>query len=171
MDKKEFALFAMALKTYYPRENLLPNDRAMELWFKELQDIPYEVAEIGLQKWVSLNKWSPSIAEIREYSATIVNGEIAPWSEAWEEVRRALNNYGYYRADEALKSLSPIVLKAVKRIGFYELCTSENPEASRAKFRMIYEQIAEQEKRCAQMPANLKIMISQIQNVKMLEGT
>ena len=31
MDKREFATFAAASKTYYPRENLLPNPQAMEL--------------------------------------------------------------------------------------------------------------------------------------------
>lgn len=33
MTKKEFAKIAMALKTYYPKESLLPNEQAMELWF------------------------------------------------------------------------------------------------------------------------------------------
>ena len=44
MNKKEFATFTMALKTYYPRENLLPNEQAREVWFSQLQDIPFEVA-------------------------------------------------------------------------------------------------------------------------------
>lgn len=64
MTEQEFAKFAMGLKTYYPRENLLPNRPAMELWYRQLQDLPYEVAETALNKWVSTNKWSPSIAEI-----------------------------------------------------------------------------------------------------------
>ena len=34
MNKQEFSLFTMALKTYYPRENLLPNTQAMELWYQ-----------------------------------------------------------------------------------------------------------------------------------------
>ena len=75
MTEIEFAKFAMALKTYYPRENLLPNQQAMDLWFSQLQDIPYKVAEVGLNKWVSLNKWSPSIADIREMASTVANGE------------------------------------------------------------------------------------------------
>ena len=65
MNRKEFALFASALRTYYPREKLLPNEQAMELWFNQLQDIPYKVAELTLNKWVATNKWSPSIADIR----------------------------------------------------------------------------------------------------------
>ena len=76
MDKKEFATFTMALKTYYPRENLLPNDQAMTLWFSQLQDIPFEVAQAGLQKWVATNKWSPSIADIREMYTSIVQGDL-----------------------------------------------------------------------------------------------
>lgn len=65
MDRKQFATFAMALKTYYPRENILPNQQAMELWFRHLEVVPYEVAELALQKWVLKSKWSPSIADIR----------------------------------------------------------------------------------------------------------
>ena len=70
MTRIEFATFAMALKTYYPRENLLPNEQALELWFRQLQDISYQVAEVGLHKWVALNKWSPSIADIREMASS-----------------------------------------------------------------------------------------------------
>lgn len=64
MDKKEFSLFAMALKTYYPKEQLLPNTQAMELWYKQLKGIPYLIAEMALQKWVATNKWSPTISDL-----------------------------------------------------------------------------------------------------------
>ena len=50
VDKKEFGMFTAALKTYYPREDkLLPNQEAMELWYRQLQDIPYIVAETADQ--------------------------------------------------------------------------------------------------------------------------
>ena len=48
MNREEFATWTMALKTYYPRENLLPNNQAMELWYKQLQDIPYDVCGLCL---------------------------------------------------------------------------------------------------------------------------
>lgn len=163
MTKKEFATFAMALKTYYPRENLLPNDKAMELWFKQLEDIPYKVAEIGLQKWVSLNKWSPSIAEIREMTLP----DIPDWGEAWMEVQDAIKRHGSYAVAEAMESLSPLCRQATEMIGFVNLCMSENPEASRANFRMIYESLAEREKKESQLPEKLKLIIS---DMKMIEG-
>jgi len=64
MNKKEFAAFAMALQTYFPREQLLPNKQAMELWYMQLKEIPFSIAQMALQKWVATNKWSPSISEI-----------------------------------------------------------------------------------------------------------
>ena len=171
MDKKEFATFAMALKTYYPRENLLPNNQAMELWFKQLQDIPYEVAEAGLQKWVATNKWSPSIADIREMASGIAHGEFPDWGDAWEEVCKAIRHFGSYRVGEALDSLSPMARKATERIGFRNLCMSENIMADRANFRMIYEQLAEREKKNAQLPLPLKTLIAQMQsNTQMIES-
>lgn len=168
MTQEEFAIFAMALKTYYPRENLLPNNQAMDLWFRQLQDIPYKVAEVGLNKWVSLNKWSPSIADIREMASTVAHGELPNWGDAWQEVLRAISQYGSYRPVEAMDSLSPLTKKAIKRIGFVNLCMSENISADRANFRMIYEQLADREKKEAQLSVPLKTLIAQMQNESML---
>lgn len=170
MNKKEFATFAMALKTYYPRENLLPNDKAMELWFFQLQDIPYQVAEAGLNKWVSLNKWSPSIADIRQMTSEIEHGELPNWGEAWQEVSKAIRNYGSYRPKEAMDSLSPLTKKVVERMGYTNLCMSENPSHERANFRMIYENLAEREKKDAQMPNRLKLLINDMHMEKKMIG-
>lgn len=171
MNGKEFATFAMALKTYYPRENLLPNQQAMDLWFSQLQDIPYKVAEVGLNKWVSLNKWSPSIADIREMASTVAHGEMPNWGDAWQEVLRAISQYGSYRPVEAMNSLTPLARKATERIGFINLCMSENISADRANFRMIYEQLADREKKESQLSVPLKTMIAQMrQETKLLES-
>lgn len=145
MNKEEFSKWAMALKTYYPRENLLPNSQAIALWFQELQDIPFQVAEAALRKWVQTNKWSPSIAEIREQAASVALPEIPDWGEAWEQTIRAIRKYGHYRQQEALESLDPLTRKTVERLGFRNLCASENPTADRANFRTIYEMLAKRE--------------------------
>lgn len=161
MTKKEFATFAAALKTYYPKENLLPNSQAMELWFRQLEDIPYDLAEMALNKWVATNKWSPTIADIREQAASVVNGEKPLWSDGWEEVVRAIKNYGSYGQKEAMESMSEITRTAVRRMGYIDLCRSENPVADRANFRMIFEQIAEREQKQNQLPVSLKNLIEE----------
>lgn len=163
MDKNEFSMFSMALKTYYPRENLLPNTQAMELWFKQLQDIPYTVAETALNKWVAVNKWSPSIADIRAEAAEIKNGEAPDWGEGWESVLDAIRRYGSYRVDEAMASFDQVTRRCVERIGFLNICQSENIAVDRANFRTLYEQLAEKEQKHRQMPKMLEQLIQKIQ--------
>lgn len=173
MNKQEFGLFAAALKTYYPREALLPNNQAMELWYKQLSDIPYHIAEMSLNKWVATNKWSPSIADIREMAVTIKSGEKPQWSDGWEEVLKAIRCFGSYRETEALESMSELTRLSVRRLGFKNLCMSENIMADRANFRMIYEQMADRDYNAKRLPVNLVTMIEDVrrdEQQKLLES-
>ena len=163
MDKREFAILADAIRTYYPKENILPNRESMALWYRELQDIPFPVAETALRKWVSTNKWSPSIAEMRETAANVQNGDIPDWGEGWEQVCRAIRKYGSYEPRKARESLDPLTRKCVERLGFYNLCMSENPMADRANFRQCYEILAKREQVRQQMALPLLETINQIQ--------
>lgn len=167
MNKQEFAVFASALRTYYPKEKLLPNEQAMALWFQQLQDIPFKVAEVTLNKWVATNKWSPSIADIREQATEMTQGSVKDWGEAWREVLNAVHAYGSYQQAEAMESLDELTRQAVKRIGYMSICMSENIATERANFRMVYEQLQQRQKQDAQLPPRLKALIS---NMPMLLG-
>jgi hypothetical protein len=170
MDKREFAIFASALRTYYPKENILPNQQAMELWFKQLQDIPYNVAEVTLNKWVATNKWSPSIADIRAGATELTEGGAKEWGDAWQEVLKAISIYGSYREQEALESLDDVTRLCVKRIGFRNICLSENIQNDRANFRMIYENEQQRQRQDAQLPPRLKELIADIAKPLLEEG-
>lgn len=169
MDRKEFALIALALQEYYPRDKLLQTKEAKELWFRQLEDIPYKLAEAGVQKWVSLNKWSPTIADIREMVASISLGSIPDWGEAWKEVQLAIRRYGSYEVGKALDSLSPLARETAERMGFKNLCMSENESADRANFRMIYESLSQRQMQAAQLPMSLKMLIAEVQKDNLLE--
>lgn len=163
MDKKEFSMYAMAIRTYYPKEQILPNQQAMELWYRELQDIPYDVAEAALRQWVSTNKWSPSIAEIREMASTVQHGSIPDWGDGWEQVLLAIRKFGTYRIPEAMESFDPLTRQCVERLGFRNICMSENIAADRANFRMVYEQLATRKAKEQQMSLPLKEIVLQLQ--------
>lgn len=171
MTRKEFAKFCMALKTFYSRENLLPNNEAIELWYGQLQDIPFELAEAVLNKWVATNKWSPSIAEIREMAAEIKEGPNInrEWGDGWQQVISAVRRYGRYNVESAMNSFDEITRKCVENIGFLNICQSENISVERANFRMLYERHMERKKQDAQLPEGLKLLIGQMQ-LKTIEG-
>lgn len=170
MDKQEFSTFAMALRTYYPREQILPNKEAMALWYQELQDIPYQVATAALRKWVGTNKWSPSIAEIREVAAQVTNGEEMTWGEAWDTVLKAIRKYGSYGQVDAMKSLDPVTRRCVESLGYINLCISENISVERANFRMIFETFQKREQERRQLSLTLQETIKALQ-LKGIDGT
>lgn len=162
MNKQEFAKFAMALKTFYPKETLLPNDNAVELWYRMLKDISYEAANLFLQKWVCAEKWLPSIADIRQGVVELTE-EKTDWSEAWAETRRAVSQFGIYRPQEALRSLSPQTRETVERLGWQELCTSRADDVSfRSNFRDIYNRLEERQKAVSVLPEGLRAQIDTI---------
>lgn len=159
MTKKEFALIAAALRTYYPKEKLIPNEQALELWFRQLSDLDYDLVNVIVNKWVSVNKWSPSIADIREQAAELVRGEGKTWGEAWGDVIKAIRWHGVYAEEEALKSLDELTRKIVKRMGYKSICLSENIATERANFRMIYKQEQQRELQDAQIPPKVKELL------------
>lgn len=154
MTRQEFSKIAMAIKTYYPNAQILPNNAAMELWYQQLQDISYKVCTLAVNKWVAINKWSPTIADIREYAAGIRRQE-SDWSEAWEELMKNIQVYGYYRVEEGKKALSDLTRKTVERIGYVHICNSENIVADRAAFRDIYTGIAKRAEQEKRLPAGI----------------
>ena len=69
---------------------------------------------------------------------------------------RAIRRYGYMQEPEALGILDEITRKCVKRIGYQNICMSENITADRANFRMIYEQEENRVRQNNQLPAMLR---------------
>lgn len=165
MKSQEGAMLCMAIKTYYPRENLFPNQQSIELWYRQLSDIPYEVASTALNKWVAANRWSPTIADIREMATGIVSGEEADWGNGWQEATKAIRYYGYMQEGEALASLSEITRAVVQDLGYQKMCMSENEEADRANFRMLYERKAKKAKEDRILPDKLKGIIESLAQV------
>lgn len=171
MTREEFAVLVSAMRTYYQKENLLPNSQAMELWYRQLQDIPYKTAEASLEKWVATSRWSPTIADFREMATGITIGDLPDWGEAWETVLKTVRRYGYNRQIEAMESLPDIIRDAVRRVGWYDICMSENIGVERASFRDIYNNLVERKKKDDQIPRSVANLIGEIRDsLRMIEG-
>ena len=170
MDFDEFKVLVKGLKAVYTSERFLPDPESVKIWYSLLKDIPYNVLNAAIQKYMLSNKFPPTIADLRELAISVQQGELPDWGDAWEQVTLAIRRYGSYRAGEALESLSPLARKTVERLGYMQLCASENIAADRANFRMIYETLAEREKKQAQLPEGLKQLIGQLQQDNLIEG-
>lgn len=172
MEFKQFLVLVKGLKAVYTKDNFLPDEDSVKIWFSLLKDIPYDVLNVAIQKYILTAIYPPTIAELRRLSSEIVQGQQPDWGESWEQVQKAVRRYGMYRQEEAMKSMDDITRKCAERIGFRNICLSENVSVERANFRMIYENLVEREKQDDQIPKKLKTLIDSMQmNDKMIEGS
>ena len=172
MDKEEFKVLVKGMKAVYSQPTFIPDQDAFNVWYSLINDLTYEVCNVAIQKYMLANKYPPTIADIRELATTVRFGELPNWSESWENVIRAIRRYGSYNEAEALNSLDDLTRQAVIRLGFRNLCMSENIAVERANFRMIYEQLAERLKDKQNTPLQLQQTIDLLleSNRMMLEG-
>ena len=158
MTKEEWSLLVKAIKSAYSNQTFCPDSYSLELYYRMLQDIPYEVLNIAIQRHIATNRYPPTIADLR--------GSVSPkekdWSEGWEEVKRAIRNYGSYREKDALDSMSPLTREIVQRFGFKEICMSENEDVYRANFRMAYEQSAKKNNEVNVLPETVRVRLNGI---------
>lgn len=150
--------------------SFLPDTDSLNVWYSLLQDLPYEVCNVAIQKYMMTETKIPTIADIRNLCTSVVAGEKPLWSDGWDEVMRAMRRYGSYNEVEALESMSEITRQCVRRLGYQNLCRSEEIGVDRANFRMIFEQIANREHEKKKLPSGMQQLIASIQEKKMLES-
>ena len=50
MNRTEFIKIAEVIKTFYPREGLLPTMESMDLWFEDLKDLDFAAGSMAGKK-------------------------------------------------------------------------------------------------------------------------
>lgn len=167
MNAQEFSTIAMAIRSAWPNANLMLDDKAKDVWYTMLADLDYNACLVAIKEHMSTCRFAPSIAELRERCSNVTSVPVQSWGDAWEDVISAIRFCGMYREDEALQRMDAITRKCVKRLGFQNLCTSENITADRANFRMIYEQEQKTQKELQQLSPALQEQKKSFQQLAM----
>lgn len=163
MNFDEFKRLVKGMKAVYTSQSFLPDAESVKIWYQLLKDMPYEIANVSIQKHMATNKFPPTVAEIRSGAAEITD-KSHDWSDGWESFRKAVGRFGYYRREEAFASMDEITRKVVKRLGWKELCMSENIMQDRANFRMVYEQEQNRAVERAMLPEGLRKQMDALQS-------
>ncbi|MGE5328091.1 MAG: replicative helicase loader/inhibitor [Deltaproteobacteria bacterium] len=166
MTKQDMTKIFAILATTYPQfEKLFENKDKLrftvEIWHKSFNDIDFNIAEIAVQKLILESPYPPTIADLRKQISDITtpkNQALDP-ADGWGEVTAAIRNFGYYREEEAIKSLSPLTAKVVRYLNWREICLCEEPGIIRGQFMKMFEQIAKRDKQERLLPNDLKGLI------------
>lgn len=160
MTKEEMGKIIAVLAAAYPRFE--PDELTLNVWFDLLGDLDYVVLQLSVKTCMINNTFPPSIAEVRKAAIRIISPDRKSVAEAWEEVNMALDRFGYYRQVEAIESLSPASARAVRAIGFNNLCLTKNVGVERGQFMKIYEQLGNREQEDILLPDKMRAQIAYV---------
>lgn len=116
------------------------------IYERTLADIDAPALLAAALDHITRNKFFPAISELRDAAYRVVTQDQPSAEEAWGEVRLAFTRYGH---NNTPVWSHPLIERAVKVIGWMELCMSENQVADRAHFLRIYGSVEQRSKDAA----------------------
>jgi len=137
MLKEEFTKGIFFLTTAYNKD--FSQDQ-VSVWYEFFKDEDYDVFRNAVKRIIPKKQFMPSIAELKQEMALISNPQLQlKPDEEWENVRKAIRKYGFYRGDEAMKSLNPATASVVRMLGGWEsICQSTDGDWLRKNFMDLF---------------------------------
>lgn len=113
--------------------------KTVRIYAQALADIPTDLLKAAVLNHITLSKWFPTIAELRQSAAGLVMKAAGhpDASSAWGEVAHQLRYVGSWGAPQFT---DPLIRRAVEAVGGWKmLCASDNQHSDRARFIQAYE--------------------------------
>lgn len=167
---KLFFLIKGSYPAYYKDIDEITAKILITSWHHSFMDIPAKVVFLLAQKHIMTNTFPPTIAELREQVIKATNPDaIVTPEEAWEKVILAVKKFGYYRQDEAFQSFTNPIKRAVKAIGWQNICMSENIGIERANFFKMYNAFEKDKQEQYIMPKEMLVKLQNLTHDKLVQ--
>ena len=163
----------MVIKGSYPNHfksiDQLTFKLTTEMWYSAFKDQDYQTVLKVTQKYILENRFPPTIADLRQEVIQITNPDslVSP-ENAWEVVISAVKRFGYYQQPEAFKTFSDPIKRAVKAIGWENICRSENIGIERSNFYKMYSAIDKPNREQAIIPKEIYSKLQELTHQKVM---
>jgi hypothetical protein len=166
MERDEFKIIVKGLKAVYTYTTFLPDKDAFDVWYGLLKDLDYKTTAAAVQKYMQTQKTPPTIADIREQYASLVNVQEINAQAAWALVSKAVRN-GTYGAQEEFDKLPEDVREALGSASrLTEMATSEdyNEGVESSNFMRVYNKVLQRRKEINQISPNVRVLVEKCIN-------
>ena len=139
MTKKEFALGLKILQSSYSRDF---NEEDVKIWYMQFKDEDGQAFHKAVKNIIRTFRFMPSIADILyEIKKIEIPDLTLNYEQEFENVRKAIRQYGLYRTAQLMASLKPKTRETVRRIGLQRICECEQDKLKFIKneFKEIFE--------------------------------
>lgn len=165
MEREEFKILVKAMKAVYAQPTFIPDKDAFDVWYGLLQDLPYEQANLAIQKYMTSERFPPTIADIRTKATEIIAPAEESMSElqAWALVQKAIRNSAYH-AEEEFAKLPEACQRAVgTAVNLKEWALMDSDQVAtieQSHFVRNYRASVQRMKEEARLPENVRMLIA-----------
>lgn len=149
MTKADTARIIGTLVTAYPKFEKFKDEEyvksMIDLWAGAFIDDDFVIVNLAVMKCISICKWLPNVADVREIVADITHPDLIPPDQAWTAVSDLLYAVGEYNFDDAHRNLPALIARTVDTIGWNTLyrmhcgsCRGNKDGADRLAFMELY---------------------------------
>lgn len=142
MTKAEVTKLVAVMCAAFPAAKVTADTCA--IYERMLADLDYPVANAAVEQLLAIQRFMPTVAEIRARCFALSLGEVKAGGEAWGVVVKAIGRYGRNRTPGVdFQFPDPVVGECVRALGWGALCDSEMQSADRARFIELYDTLAQ----------------------------
>lgn len=164
MTVKEFTVLADAIKTFYPKDNILATEKAMQLWYEMLKDLDYQAASVGLKKHIATSPYPPTVADIRAGASDITTPQALNEQQAWSLVKKAISD-STYNSVKHFSELPKVIQRAVgspNQLRTWAMDEEFNEYVVSSNFMRAYKIELQREKDIAKIPQQIKDLVEKV---------
>lgn len=166
MEREEFKILVKGMKAVYAQPTFIPDQDAFNVWYALLQDLPYQTANLAIQKYMLTEKYPPTIADIREKALGMSVEETSIGElEAWALVKKAISNSGYHAEEEFAKLPEACQIAIGRPAVLREWATMENfakhESVEQSHFINGYKAAVKRMKDDAKIPQSIRNLIAE----------
>jgi hypothetical protein len=156
---KETLKLLTAIQATYPTHRDHDDESQMRLkaqmWHIHFAEFDYQEVFEALYKYVSVEKFPPSIAEIKELVAKNRNPEAFKTGEsAWNEVLSSVKQFGYYQQEKAFEGFDMQTKRLVQSLGWGAICQCAEDKIGilRSNFCKMWDNVKTEERESQLFP-------------------
>lgn len=154
MSKQEFLEGMTILGIAYDKDF---TEEQISVWYQMLGNYTKQEFKNAIQELIKTEDYLPSIAKITK-SIAKNKSNLPDAEDEWQDVLRAVRQYGSWDEQGALESLNPYTRKIVQYIGFTRICMATPEEQTWNKKNFIGEYNSLKDK----VVENLQLGVSEV---------
>lgn len=137
----------------------------VSVWGDMFSEDDAGLVALAVKEHISISKWPPSIAEIRDSMTNIINPNIIPPDVAWEVVSKYLYITGEHCHRDYHKELPQAIAETIDAIGYGQLYalyvayarkSASKAGLDRVAFLQAYEEKVNRQRKMAMLPKSLQ---------------